>query len=290
MKSTFESLGEQFYNLYKGFIEGLPEISIAILVMILFIFIAKMVKRTIKNVLERVKQESAITQLVTSVAYVFIIIIGMIVALEVLNLSNTVNKLLAGAGIVGLGVSFAFQDILANVFAGIIIAFRKPFDIGDMIEINGVFGQVEFIRLRSIYIHNYKGQTLIIPSRNVLQNNIINFTNKGIRRVDVNVGVAFDSDLELVKKITLQTMQALPFVMHDRLIDFYFVAFADSSINLSVRFWIDLKDCPDFMFAQSEAIISLKKSFDENNINIPFPIRTLNFPEKEELNRFNKTT
>lgn len=275
MKSTFESLGEQFYNIYKGFVEGLPEYSIAILVLLIFVFIAKLVKKTIKNLLDRVKQDSAITQLITNVAYVFVIIIGIILALEVLNLSNTVNKLLAGAGIVGLGVSFAFQDILANVFAGIIIAFRKPFDISDLVDVNGVMGQVEFIRLRSIYIHNYKGQTIIIPSRSILQNNIINYTKKGIRRVDINVGVSYNSDLEFVQKVTLQTIQSLPFVMKDRLIDFYYMSFGDFAINLSVRFWIDLKECPDFLFAQSEAIIKIKKSYDENNINIPFPIRTM---------------
>ncbi len=275
MEESLGIIAKQLWKFYKNIIEWLPDLLVAVIVMIIFYFLAKLVKRSLKNVLERVKPVSAITQLITNMAYVFVIIMGMIVALEVMNLSDTVNKLLAGAGIIGLGVSFAFQDILANVFAGIIIAIRKPFDIGDMIEINGVVGQVEYIRLRNVYLHNYKGQIVIIPSRSILQNNIVNYAKKGIRRVDVNIGVAYNSDMLLVKQVTINTIQSLPFVMAERVIDFYYMSFADSSINLSVRFWIDLNEFSDFNYAQSEAMIALKKAFDDNDINIPFPIRTI---------------
>ena len=275
MEESFGIITKQFWKFYKNTLEWLPDLLVALIVMIIFYFLAKFVKKSLKNVLERMKPVSAITQLITNLAYVFVIIMGMIVALEVMNLSGTVNKLLAGAGIIGLGVSFAFQDILANVFAGVIIAIRKPFDIGDMIEINGVVGQVEFIRLRNVYLHNYKGQIIIIPSRSILQNNIVNYAKKGIRRVDINVGVAYNSDMSLVKQVSLQAIQSLSFVMTDRLVDFYYMSFADSSINLSIRFWIDLHDFPDFLYAQSEAMIAVKKAYDENNINIPFPIRTI---------------
>ncbi len=275
MKDTFEVITKQFLKFYNNAIHWLPEILTAILVMVAFHFIAKLVKKSVKRILVKFTPDSAISQLITNMAYVIVIIIGMIFALEVMNLSNTVNKLLAGAGIIGLGVSFAFQDILANVFAGIIIAIRKPIEIGDMIEMNDAVGQVEFIRLRNVFIHNFKGQIIIIPSRNILQNNIINYTTKGVRRVDINVGVGYESDLNLVKKVAMQTMQSLPFAMHERLVEFYYLSFADSSINLSVRFWIDLHDFPDFLTAQSEAIIAIKSAFDENNINIPFPIRTI---------------
>ena len=254
----------------------LPNLVVAILVLVLFVVAAKVVRRVLDRVLSRVSDNAQVRSLLTTVAYVAVIAIGTFVALGVLELDKTVTSLLAGVGILGLALGFAFQDIASNFVSGVLLAFRRPFREGDLIESNDLFGKVESINLRSTLIRKPTGQIVYMPNQDVFTNPIINYSRLGERRVDVAVGVSYDDDLEKARRVTIEALEGLEMRYADRPVEVFYNEFGGSSINFVARFWIAFSDKqPEFLHAQSEAIIAIKKAFDANGISIPFPIRTL---------------
>ena len=201
--------------------------------------------------------------------------------MSVLNLDQAVTSLLAGAGLIGLAVGLAFQEPIINTISGILMTFKKPYHAGDLIESNGILGTIQRIDLRSTYLKLLSGELVVIPNKSVIQSPLKNYTITGERRVEVKCGVSYSDDLEKVKKLAVQAIEEHVEYDTDREIQFFYEGFGDSSINFSLRFWISMCKQPDFLKAKSDAIIALKKTFDQQDVNIPFPIRTLDIRDKE---------
>ena len=138
-------------------------------------------------------------------------------------------------------------------------------------------GKVEAINLRSTIIETFQGLHIIIPNQDVLDQPLTNYTRTYVRRFDLNIGISYKDDLEQVKTVTLDVTRKLDFVKKDKPIDLYFQAFGDSSINFLRVFWIDNPDDSGYLEARSQAIISIKKAFDQHGITIPLPTRTMKF-------------
>ncbi len=273
-------------NWLQQLIKMLPNIALAVIIVLIAYFVAKFIRSLIYKGMRRVTQHSALLTLGTNIVYISIILIGLFIALGVLDLDKTVTSLLAGAGIIGLALGFAFQDIAANFMSGTFMAIRRPFREGDIIETQEKIGVVEEMNLRATLVRSFQGQYHIIPNKDIFQNTITNYSRMGKRRVDLAVGVSYGDDLEKVKKITLDAVKSLDYIMHDQDLSLYYDEFGDSSINFNVRFWVNFKKQPDYLKAKSDAIMAVKKAYDENDIMIPFPIRTLDFGIKggEKLN------
>ncbi len=258
-------------------IEMLPNLAAAVLVLILFYFVASIIKKYAGKLMHKTTNNKTIIGLAQTVLGVAVIGAGLFIALGILNLDGTVTSLLAGAGIIGLALGFAFQDIAANFISGILLSVRHPFGINDIIETNGYLGTVQKLNLRNTIIKTPQGQIVYIPNKEVYENPLMNYTKNGERRIDLQCGVSYGDDLEKAKKITLQTIENLEGIDKDKGMEFFYEEFGGSSINYVVRFWVDFKTLPDFWSPRSEAIMAIKKAYDENDIMIPFPIRTLDF-------------
>lgn len=198
-------------------------------------------------------------------------------ALNVLHLQQTVTSLLAGAGIIGLALGFAFQDITANFISGVLLAFRKPIQVGDIIQAKDFTGMVEKIDLRITMIRTFQGLHVIIPNKDVFQSPVTNFTKTNERRIDLKVGVSYAEDLEEVKKIAIDSVSALPYLLPGKKVELHYSEFGDSAINFVLMIWVNYPDEPGYLRARSDAIIAVKKAFDKHGITIPFPIRTMDF-------------
>lgn len=267
-------------------IRMLPNIGVAILIVVAGYFMARLLSKLFQKVMLRVTRHNALLSLATNVVYVLIILIALFIALGVLDLDKTVTSLLAGAGIIGLALGFAFQDIAANFMSGVFMAVRKPFREGDIIETQDKMGVVTEMNLRATLVRSFQGQYHIIPNKDVFQNTISNYSRDGKRRIDLEVGVSYGDDLEKVKKVTLDAIRSIDYILQDNDISLYFSEFGDSSINFTVRFWVNFRKQTDFLQGRSDAVMAIKKAYDENDIMIPFPIRTLDFGIKggEKLN------
>jgi small conductance mechanosensitive channel len=258
-------------------IKMLPNILLAAIALVIGLFIAKKIKGFSKKIIKKFSNNTTLNSLFASIIYIFFIGITLFTVLSILHLDKAVVSVLAGAGVVGLALAFAFQDIAANFISGIFISFRKPLHIGDIVKLKDYMGRVEEINLRDTVLRTFQGQMVIIPNKEVFQNPIENYSMLGKRRIDLTIGVSYGDDLEKVKKITMDSLVGMKGLSTIDDITFFYTEFGDSSINYVLRIWINSADQPEFLGAGSDAIMRIKKAYDENDISIPFPIRTLDF-------------
>ena len=274
IQASLEPLVDKLQGWLEGAIALLPNLLVAMLVLAVFVAVAGIAKKVATRVSESMGANVAITRLMATIFKYAVIAAGFLVALGVVGLQKTVVSLLAGAGVLGLAVGFAFQDLAANFIAGIAMGFRKPFDIGDVIRTSSYFGEVMAINLRNTVIRDFDGQRIIIPNREVFENALINYSANGERRVEVEVGVGYDEDLESATRIAREAIESLDARAQDSTVQVIAHEFGGSSINFKIRFWIDYPD-QSYPAAQHDAVVAIKKAFDAHEIGIPFPIRTL---------------
>lgn len=255
----------------------LPNLALAVLVVVLFWLVARAARAVVRRGVARVSANRTVTNLLATLTYIALLAVGMFVALGVLDLDKTVISLLAGAGIVGLALAFAFQDAAENLISGITISVRKPFVVGDFIETNDHLGTVEDVTLRYTAIRRAQGQIVLIPNSMVFKDPLINYTETSDRRVDLEVGVSYADDLEEVKRVAIEAVAGVPGRNETRDVELFYTGFGGSSIDFVVRFWLTDAYQGSFMAARSEAIVRIKGAFDRAGITIPFPIRTLDF-------------
>ena len=270
-------LNEKLVNWGEMIIKLLPNIVIAAIVLVIGLYIAKFVKKITLKLVSKISNNVTLNNLFSSVVYFAFIGIVLFTVLSILNLDKAVTSILAGAGILGLALAFAFQDIAANFMSGIFISFRKPLKVGDIVQIKDYMGKVKMINLRDTVIETFQGKSVIIPNKEVFQNPIENYTILQKRRFDLSVGVSYGDDLEKVREITFNAVKDIEDLSQEDEVSVFFMEFGDSSINLSVRMWVNTPEQAIYNKVRSQAILNIKKAYDANDIMIPFPIRTLDF-------------
>lgn len=255
----------------------LPNIVLAVLLVVIFWLIARTLDRTLRKVLARFSVGHEVIDLSAVVLFSIVMLAGLFVALDVLGLDKTVTSLLAGVGILGVVLGLAFQSTGENYVAGIYLAIRRPFQVGQVIGSNDFFGVVEKIALRSTSLRVPEGQLIYLPNKKVFDSAIVNYSDSGQRRVDLKVGISYGDDLDKVKRIATEAVAAIETRDTSKDVEFFYDGFGDSSIDFEIRFWIDFRHQTGYLAARSEAVMRIKAAFDANDITIPFPIRTLDF-------------
>jgi small conductance mechanosensitive channel len=276
LTEIYGKLVDRLATWVEGAILMTPNFILAIIIVVIFSIGSRYVRKLVLNLLHRVSDNEAVNNLIATMLRLGVLAVGLFLALGVVDLDDTVTTLLAGVGVIGLALGFAFQDLAANFIAGVFMAVRKPFRIGDIIESNGFMGIVIDISLRSTVIRTLQGQKVVLPNKSVFENPLENYST-GQRRIDLGVGVSYGDDLQKAEDVTLAAVKALPMIDPNKPVDLYYEAFGDSSINFTIRFWIDFKKQTDYLKARSEAVKAIKAAYDRENITIPFPIRTLDF-------------
>ncbi len=285
LNESLNGLWEKLAAWMDSIILALPNFLLAILVLVLFVIAANYASKLLNKLLQfKIKQDS-IREMTVKIVKLIIILIGFFIALGILELNTILTSILAGAGVVGLAIGLALQGTLNNTFSGIILSFIPELQLGDWIETGDFAGSVTQISLRSVVIKEADNNYVVIPNSKIVQEPFKNFSRTPRSRVMLDCGVAYDSDLELVQNLTIETMQSLFAQQGSEEVEFMYQEFADSSINFIVRFWTPVTNRKDILVAKNKAIIALKKAFDENNINIPFPIRTIDFTNNLSINK-----
>nr|MBP7538337.1 mechanosensitive ion channel family protein [Saprospiraceae bacterium] len=204
---AYSLIVKKITNWSHEFVLMLPNFLVALIALVLGFLIARGVRRIARKVIFKVSTNSALNGLFISVIYFVFIIITLFVVLSILQLDKAVVSILAGAGVLGLALAFAFQDIAANFISGVFISLRRPIQIGDIVKIGEYMGEVTDINLRDTVLLTFQGQLVIIPNKSVFQNPIENFSMLGKRRLDLEVGVSYGEDLERVMRITLDAVK-----------------------------------------------------------------------------------
>jgi len=284
LSEAWNKMWEKLNSWLDALVVNLPNILIAIVVFILALLISKYIGKLARKLLGRTSLQTSMKNVIAKIFSIVVVMIGLFLILGVLNLSKALNTILAGAGVLGLAVGLALQGALANSYSGIILSYIKKIKIGDWIETNDIEGEVLDIDLRAVTLKQPDNNLVYIPNKLVLENPMKNFSTTAQSRVILECGVGYSSDLEsvrdLVKKTIVENFNAVE--NKDEII-FLYKEFGDSSINFETRFWIDSTSALEVARAKTDAMIAIKKAFDKNDINIPFPIRTLDFPNHLEI-------
>ncbi len=272
-----ETLSQTLQSLLTQFILFLPKIIVALFVFIVGIYVANVIAGLVRKGLERREVNVEATQVIMQITRWALYILVAVTALQQVDFNLT--AFITGLGIIGFTLGFALQDISENFVAGLMLLLQRPFELGDVVHIDEFRGRVIDVSLRATELETLDGQNVILPNGLVYTSPILNYSRHDLSRIAVDVGVAYDSDLDLVRDTAIQAVAGLPTVLKEPAPYVVFRDFGDSAINLTLFYWIDGRDTPQFR-ASDLGVPAVKKAFDQAGIDIPFPIRTLQWPEE----------
>ena len=248
-----------------GAFQGLKIVA-AIIVLIVGRWTAKAISKLVKRLLTKRNVDPTLISFVGNLAYIALLTFVVIAALAQLGIQTTSFIVIIGAA--GLAVGLALQGALANFAAGFLMIIFRPFKTGHYIEGAGVAGVVEEIHVFTTQLRTPDNKTVIIPNAKLMGDNIINYSAKETRRVDLLIGVSYTDDLQKVRKVLQGILEKDDRVLNDPAPMIAVKEFADSSVNFVVRAWVKTENYWDVYFDTTE---NVKKRFDAEGISIPFP-------------------
>ncbi len=243
----------------------------------IFIFgkwIARILKSVLIRVLKKSKTDPTIIGFVANIAYVALMVFVVLAALGQLGIQTT--SFIAILGAAGLAIGLALQGSLSNFAAGFLMIAFRPFKVGDFIEGAGVAGTVEEISIFTTTLKTGDNKTIIIPNSKISDGNIINYSSKETRRVDLVVGVSYEAKLDHVKAVLEDLVKNEERIMSDPAHLIAVSELADNSVNLVVRAWVKSSDYWPVTFSLTE---NIKNRFDAEGIGIPYPQRDVHVYE-----------
>ena len=267
-------------NYYHELLKLLPRLVLAILIFVIGILIANWISDRLKKRIQTKARDQLLGGfLAKSIKIVLLVIIFMVV-LNIAGLSGISKAIFATAGASAVIIGFAFKDIAQNFLAGIILAFNRPFNISDTVQVENVFGKVMEMEFRYTRIVTFDGKDVYIPNSDVLTKPVYNYTQNGFFRTDFILGIAYENDATKAKNLIQHCLDQDQELVHDDQ-HINFVAedeVAPSTVNLRVYIWIETKDFMRHMLQVRGRVITRTKTFLESQgYNLPATITELKF-------------
>lgn len=274
-KSTMH-VSQSLTTLWRDLMQRLPLIIVGIVILVVTWLVdhaaAVVVRRSARQARLRGSLQDLLAQLSTFVTW----LLGIMIAAVVVFPGMTPAKLLTVLGLGSVALGFAFKDIFENFFAGILILWRFPFDKGDFIECDGLCGKVEDITIRMSQIRQVDGQLVVVPNAVLFKNPVNVLTNEDLRRTSIICGVAYHEDVDKCRDIIEAAVKDCPTVASSKPVEVFAQEFASSSINFEITWWTGSTPL-EIRRSRDEVVASVKRRFDDNGIEIPFPYRTITF-------------
>jgi small conductance mechanosensitive channel len=240
----------------------------AIVILIIGRWVAKIVANIIRKMMARADVDQTLQKFVASMTYIALMAFVVLAALNQLGIQTT--SFIAILGAAGLAVGLALQGSLSNFAAGFLMILFRPIRVGDYIEGAGTAGTVEEVGIFTTTLVTPDNKTVIIPNAAMTGDNIVNWTAKGTRRVDMVMGIGYEDDIDKAKQIMADVLAKDSRILKDPAPQIAMVELADSSVNFVVRPWAKASDYWGVYMDTHEAI---KKAFDAQGISIPYPQR-----------------
>ena len=266
MEEFFSDIISHIEGYYKNIVDLTPKLLLAIAVVLISWFIASRVRGFADRRLKVRMQDPLLATFIANLLKAILIIIGFLFMFRVIGLTGVAQSILAGAGISAFIIGFALRDIGENFLAGILLAFKRPFSVGDIIETNGVKGKVEALNLRDTQIRS-ASKNIYIPNALLIKNTLINFNSEGYLLQDFTVGLEYGSDyrkaLDLITEILKKDSEI---VDKDYFNSAVVSGVTGSTIQINVRYWVKT----DLSISEhlSEMIIKVTEALKENGFNI----------------------
>lgn len=251
-------------------VNKIPALFLAILVFLAAFLCAKLVKSWAQRSILKSGSNEGAMNIVGKTAYIGTIILGLTVALKILEID--ISFIVAA---MGFGLGFAMKDILENYFSGVLILVQKPFSVGDVIKAGDFVGKVEEIEARATFLRVFDGQRVIIPNSQMISSAVINYSSFPERRINVDFSVSYDTNIQTASELVIQLLKSHPKIMQEPTPSVTIKEFGDSNINLIAHFWVDRSQA-NWIKVKTQINVLIKEMLDKNNIGISYPVVTLN--------------
>jgi small-conductance mechanosensitive channel len=261
---------EQIWN--KG-TEYLPLVGVALLIIFLFWFVSFVLTRW-EVLHRRLGGETLLGNLIRQLVRMILLLMGLLLALEILDLTTLIGALVGTAGLFGLAMGFAFRDIVENYLAGVLLSIRSPFRLNEFVSLAGEEGVIVQLTTREVVLMTLDGNHIRIPNAVVFRSVIQNFTRNPFRRFQFLVGIGMAEDLVYVQEIGLRTLRAMKGVVDDPSPSMRVEEIGDHSMSVLFMGWVDQREA-DYLKVRSEAIRLVKKGLDQAGVELPEPSQTI---------------
>ena len=261
---------------WEKFIFLLPNLLFAILIFFIFLWLASKVGSVMQHRLSGKSKDQITADYIALITKWVVLIIGFLLVLHTLGLSAVAGGILAGAGVSALVVGFAFKDIAENFLAGLILAFNRPFELGDSIEVSEIVGKVQALNLRTTHIRTFDSRDVFIPNGTILTSNVINLTANGLIRSDFVVGIDYNDNIQdaidLIERTAKNVEGVLqkdpPYATVDEL--------GVSTVNIKVFFWAETDDYKKgLVLLKGKVMQEVTKALLSNGFGLPADIQEL---------------
>jgi small-conductance mechanosensitive channel len=261
-----------FQEWLTSFLLFLPKLISGLVIFILSLVGAGFVAKALEQILAKQIESKEVLSLIRRITQWTVIIIGTIVALDQVDFN--VTGFVAGLGIVGFTIGFALQDIARNFISGLILLYRQPFTIGDLVEVASHSGTVKMINIRDTEIQTLDGDLVIIPNNLVFENPIINNSASRLRRRTVSIGLGSEEDVDQAMDIFIAAILSVDGVEAEPAPMIRAMAMDESTLTLSAFYWIDQKQNSPIQ-VHSDVLKAINTASQVHNINLPYPIQTV---------------
>jgi len=231
-----------------------------------------------EDVFSRVELGRGVSSALSSLVHYVVLLLGFLLGLGVLGIDLTRITIIAGA--LGVGIGFGLQNVVNNFVSGLILLFERPVQVGDSVQLGTLTGEVKRIGIRSSTVRTFDGAEVIVPNANLVSDQVTNWTlSDRMRRIDLDVGVAYDSDPERVVALLTEVARASSGVLPEPAPLVLFVGFGDSALNFQVRVWTARYE--EWVKTRSQLGLAILAALREAGIAIPFPQRDVHMiPEQ----------
>ena len=276
-----DALHASIEEIWKTFVFNLPKIVLAILILVTTLFVAVRVSRFIIFRLSRNAQDQLFATFIAQATKYVLIIVGLMVCLQVLDLSGIAGGLLAGAGVSALIFGFAFKDIGENFLSGIILAFDRPFRTDDTIVIDKFMGNVKNLNFRTTHIKTFDEKDVFIPNSIMVKQPLTNLTRDGRLRLDFVIGIAYEDNVQDAIRVILRTVNGCEDILKEFPPFSIVEDFTASTVNLRIFFWTDTDDYRKGVLLTKSAIMEkVKSELILNGFTLPANILDLKMYDK----------
>lgn len=260
-------IGQYIQKLTDWCMSKLGSIVVAVIFMVVCFKLVKLLLRILRKSFERSKLDPSVAGFFISAVKIVLNVLIVLTAASIVGFQIT--SFITILGTAGVTLGLALQGSLSNLAGGLLILILKPFRVGDYIVENNTHCEGTVVSIDIFYTRliTFDNKSVVIPNGNISNTSLVNVTEHDMRRVDIPFSVAYDSDMEKVKRVTIETIKDVDGYLPDEQILFYIDEFADSGINMYVKFYATIEK---FFDAKWDAMWKLKKALDENGIEIPF--------------------
>ncbi len=249
----------------------------AIAIIIVGMIIARMISNTVNKLMRARHIDATVADFLSALVRYGIIAFTLIAALGRVGVQTA--SVIAVLGAAGLAIGLALQGSLSNLAAGVLLVTFRPFRSGEYVDLGGVAGTVLQVQIFSTTLRSADGRIIVVPNGKIIAGNIINFSREPVRRNEFIIGVAYDSDIDLVTKLLTDIIQADDRILKDREMTVRLNELGASSINFVVRVWSNSGDLQNVYW---DVLEKVKRSFDEHGISFPYPQMDVNFKRVKE--------